>query len=375
MKLPAVRFALIIGLLFAAMASYGHEIRPAIADLVVADKGEVSLTISLNLEALIAQIGPEHEDTSESANAAYYNELRALPPAALQKAFTNFSPRFLEGLHLTVAGKVLPLDVAAVRVNQVGDLDLARLSELRLAAQLPVNYSPLSLRWSEAFGAMALRVSTATQADIYTAYLQQGESSADIALDVVVPQSGFSVFANYTAIGFAHILPKGLDHILFVVGLFLLSVRLKPLLWQVTSFTLAHTVTLALGMLGIVQISPSIVEPLIAASIVYVCIENIYSDHLSRWRPPIVFAFGLLHGLGFAGVLTEIGLSSSHFVTGLIAFNVGVELGQLTVIVLCYLLLGYWFGNKPWYRQRVTIPVSLLVAMVGAYWLVERTLL
>jgi hypothetical protein len=199
-----------------------------------------------------------------------------------------------------------------------------------------------------------------------------GNTSEPIAISEILPQSALSVFKNYVAIGFEHIVPKGLDHILFVVGLFLLSPRLKPLLWQVTSFTLAHSVTLALGTLGAIQISPAIVEPLIAASIVYVAVENIVTDRLQRWRPLVIFCFGLLHGLGFAGVLEEIGLSPTHFVTGLIAFNVGVELGQLTVVGLCFLAVGLWFQSKTWYRRGVTVPASLAIALIGAYWFVER---
>jgi hydrogenase/urease accessory protein HupE len=140
--------------------------------------------------------------------------------------------------------------------------------------------------------------------------------------------SAGEVFRDYIGIGFTHIVPKGLDHILFVVGLFLLSPRLKPLLIQITSFTVAHSVTLALAMLGVISAPASIVEPLIAASIVFIAVENLATNRLSPWRPFVVFGFGLLHGLGFAGVLTEIGLSPAHFASGLIAFNVGVELGS-----------------------------------------------
>ncbi len=182
------------------------------------------------------------------------------------------------------------------------------------------------------------------------------------------------VFTTYLTIGFVHILPKGLDHILFVVGLFLLSTRLKTLLWQVTSFTLVHSVSLALGMLGIVQISPSIVEPLIAASIVYVAIENIVTDELKRWRPFVVFGFGLLHGLGFARVLAEIGVSQTHFFTGLVAFNLGVEFGQLTVIAFCFVTVGFWFRRRSWYRRAITIPASIAIAFVATYWFAERVI-
>ncbi|MCB1518816.1 MAG: HupE/UreJ family protein, partial [Hyphomicrobiaceae bacterium] len=94
--------------------------------------------------------------------------------------------------------------------------------------------------------------------------------------------------------------------------------------------------------------------------------------HLTVWRPFVVFGFGLLHGLGFAGVLGEVGLPASEFITGLISFNLGVELGQLTVILVCFLVVGFWFGSKPFYRKLVVVPVSTIVGLIGLFWFVER---
>ena len=201
-----------------------------------------------------------------------------------------------------------------------------------------------------------------------------GTRSDDISIAGASPKSRWQVFTNYMVIGFTHILPKGLDHILFVIGLFLLSQHWKPLLAQVTAFTVAHSVTLALGLYGVITLSPAIVEPLIALSIVYVAVENILTSKLHAWRPVIVFLFGLLHGLGFAGVLKEIGLAQGDFVLGLIAFNVGVELGQLAVIALCFAAVA-WFMNQNWYRSRIIIPASLAIAAMGSWWFVERTVL
>jgi hypothetical protein len=110
------------------------------------------------------------------------------------------------------------------------------------------------------------------------------------------------IVRQYLWLGYTHILPKGLDHILFVLGLFLLSARFKPLLMQVTAFTIAHSITLGLSMYGIVSLPSRIVEPLIALSIAYVAIENVLTRELKPWRIALVFMFGLLHGLGFAGV-------------------------------------------------------------------------
>ena len=119
----------------------------------------------------------------------------------------------------------------------------------------------------------------------YDGYLEAGALSDPISLGGGDRLSPAQAFLAYIPIGFDHIVPKGLDHILFVLGLFFLSTRLRPLLWQVSAFTVAHTVTLGLGALGYVTLPPAIVEPVIAASIVFVAIENILTSGLSRWRP------------------------------------------------------------------------------------------
>ncbi|MCC2606687.1 HupE/UreJ family protein [Planctobacterium marinum] len=181
-------------------------------------------------------------------------------------------------------------------------------------------------------------------------------------------------FWLYTKAGFEHIIPKGLDHILFVLGLFFSSLMLGALLWQVTAFTLAHSVTLGLAALGIVLVPGSIVEPLIALSIVWVAVENCVFKQASKWRPAIVFGFGLLHGLGFASVLSDYGLPKNDLVPSLLAFNLGVELGQIAVLLLAF-VGTYLFRNRHWYRSRVQIPLSLLIATVGAYWFIERVFL
>ncbi len=184
----------------------------------------------------------------------------------------------------------------------------------------------------------------------------------------------FKVATRYLLFGFEHILPKGLDHILFVLALFLLSIKFSYLVWQITAFTIAHSITLGLSIYGYLSLSSDIVEPLIALSIVFVAIENLFTVRLKPWRPFIVFIFGLLHGLGFAGVLAELGLPRRDFLTALLTFNLGVEGGQLTVIALAYLVLG-WFIKKRWYRKSVIVPASLLIALTGAYWTIERLFL
>ena len=176
---------------------------------------------------------------------------------------------------------------------------------------------------------------------------------------------------EYLGLGYTHILPKGLDHILFVIGLFLLRAKLRPVLLQVTTFTVAHSMTLGLSLYGVVSLPSRVVEPLIAFSIVYVALENLRTQTLTPWRIALVFMFGLLHGMGFAGVLTNLQLARADFATALVGFNVGVELGQLTVITGAALLVGWW-RHRAWYHRRVVVPASLAIAAVGFYWTIMR---
>ena len=206
-------------------------------------------------------------------------------------------------------------------------------------------------------------------------WLEGGKTSRPFSLrEMAARLSRLDVFRLYAVLGFTHILPKGPDHILFVLGLFLLSLRIRPILSQVTAFTVAHSITLGLSIYGVVSLPPRIVEPLIALSIVYVAIENLVTEVFRPWRVGVVFCFGLLHGLGFAGVLRELGLPRSEFIPALVSFNVGVEAGQLTVIALAFLTVGVWFGAKSWYRARITCPASVLIAATGLYWTVQRVL-
>lgn len=177
----------------------------------------------------------------------------------------------------------------------------------------------------------------------------------------------------YLRLGFTHILPLGIDHILFVLCIFLLNPKLKSVIWQATAFTLAHSITLGLAMYGIISAPAHIVEPVIALSIFFVAVENMLTDKLKPSRIAIIFLFGLIHGLGFAGALTNLGLPQKQFVMGLITFNVGVELGQITVILIAWLLVGMWFAKKPWYKARVVMPASALIALIALYWTIERT--
>jgi hypothetical protein len=173
-------------------------------------------------------------------------------------------------------------------------------------------------------------------------------------------------------LGFKHIIPLGLDHILFIICLFLLSGSLRIIIWQATAFTVAHSITLGMAISGILPHPSHIVEPVIALSIAFVAAENLISKKFHASRVAVVFAFGLVHGLGFAGALQELGLPPQKFMSCLISFNVGVELGQLNIILLAWYGIGKWHSNKPWYRPYFIYPVSVLICCIAVFWTFER---
>jgi hypothetical protein len=176
----------------------------------------------------------------------------------------------------------------------------------------------------------------------------------------------------YLKLGFQHIIPSGPDHILFVISLCLLSTKISTIIWQASAFTVAHTITLALSMKNIIVAPPDLVEPIIALSICFVAVENLLITKLKAWRVMIVFLFGLVHGMGFASALNEIGLPRNRFYTSVLSFNVGVELGQITIIVLVFALLIYRFGKKEWYRKFIVYPLSAIIAIIAAWWTIQR---
>ena len=178
----------------------------------------------------------------------------------------------------------------------------------------------------------------------------------------------FSIFIKS---GFDHIIPKGFDHIIFILGLFFSFIHFRSLLLQVSVFTIAHSITLILAALNIIKIDGSIVEPLIALSIVWIAIENCVFKRLSKWRYFIVFCFGLLHGLGFASVLSEYGIPKDNFISSLLAFNIGVEFGQIFVLIITFILLKLIL-NKSSRIERIKIPASIIIGLIGLFWFIER---
>jgi hypothetical protein len=284
-----------------------------------------------------------------------------------------------EGIEVYFDGQRAPLAVeysTTIPLALSAGLDATALGDagiLQVTGAAPENAQHFSFAYRWTYGAMPLtieRSSAIVPASVF--WVGPGERSQAIALRDARPAATFDTAWQYLQLGFTHIVPKGLDHILFVLGLFFLSAGWRALLLQVTTFTIAHTVTLGLTMLGLVSVSPSIVEPLIALSIAYIAIENLTTSTLRRSRLALIFAFGLLHGMGFAGVLTELGVPASGFVVALLSFNAGVECGQMAVLAAATLIVAGWRRREASLLPLVARPASIAIAAGGLYWTVER---
>ena len=248
-------------------------------------------------------------------------------PDRLRSVLASFDETFRRRVKLAFdASEVRPAITYAVAPGT--GAAPAPVATIRLTGQIPPGAGHFSWSYAWTFASYAVTMRSAASGNPTTEWLEGGQTSAPFALTRAPPADRLGTAWRYLTLGFTHIVPHGLDHMLFVLGIYLLSGRARTVLWQVSAFTVAHSITLGLSMYGIVAVSPGIVEPLIALSIAYVAIENIFLSELKSWRVALVFGFGLLHGMGFAGALQELGLPRSEFLTALLTFNVGVEAGS-----------------------------------------------
>ena len=272
------------------------------------------LLFLLALAAQAHEIGTTRVAVTFPEPGAYLVEITT-DPAALKEKWQGGEAAFLSRVDLRFDGVR-----ATPSLRQEG-------GTLRLSGVLPAGAQTFTWKYGWTFASYGLTVGP------NSVWLDGGETSAPIA--VAAPAPGrWRVLGQYLVLGFTHILPLGWDHMLFILGLFLASSSVRSLLAQATVFTVAHSITLGLAMFNVFRLPPEIVEPAIWLSIVYIFFER---RAAARRRLALVFGFGLLHGMGFASVLTELGLPRAEFVTALAGFNLGVEAAQLAVIGICYL--------------------------------------
>ncbi|TWB82498.1 HupE/UreJ protein [Nitrospirillum amazonense] len=360
-------WALLLALCLAG-GTQAHEIGTTQVQLTVGPGDAWSATITTAPTALVNKLeAAAGQPLSRDLTA---ERVRAILPA--------YAAAIAAQVDLRADGAAQPATVAVEQVEMPSDITLPAFVVLRAGGPLPPGAHAVTWRYGLVYSTYGVVFTDATGGTPQTQWLEGDAASQLFALAAnAAPLSLPRLAAQYLELGFLHILPEGLDHILFVLGIFLLTTRLRSILVQVTAFTLAHSVTLGLTMYGVISLPSRVVEPLIALSVAYVAVENIVTARLTPWRPLVVFAFGLLHGMGFAGALADLHLARRDVIPALVSFNVGIELAQLSIIAAAYAAVALVCvsgrqRDKPWYRRRVVIPASSLIAATGLFWTVQR---
>ena len=376
--MPFFRLLWTAALLLLPCLSHADVVKPALVEISVFADGHYQIELRASIEALLTGINARYKNTKDAPNAAEYDALRHLSPEKLLHSFRPFEPQLLNEVTLRFDGQRSTPRISRVTIPERGYTKVPRISVILLEGLVPKDAKTLTWHYPARFGDNAVRVRQVNQTTQQYHWSEwqwirdDSVSQAFSITEIANPRGVLDVAQEYVLAGYQHILPRGMDHILFILGLYLFSARIRPLLWQVTMFTLAHTITLGLAVYGWVQLPSAIVQPLIALSIAYVGIENIWHRRLETSRLALVFGFGLLHGIGFASMLTDFGMPKNAFATALVSFNVGVEVGQISIILGAWLLTGLWFGRRNWYRELVVIPASLIISVIALYWFWDR---
>lgn len=381
-----VRKWLLAGLWLAAVIGIaeGHAMKQVRAEISAAD-GTWNASVWLEAWALYPEDGPKIPQGTPGDPKMSGNAWLAGLDADDHRVMRETAEEFLRSIFiLTLAGENLEAtytfpDYTTSERPVLKETDEgAAVMRIDLTGKFPPGVSgPLELVWNDDEDEpLALEVITprpGKKPKISVMRLAPRDEPAELMVveaSGVVEESKESTLVGWIVAGFEHILPKGLDHILFILGLFLLQPKLKPLLWQSSAFTIAHSITLALAILGILTAPASVVEPMIALSIAYVGIENLWLKELKPWRVALVFGLGLLHGMGFASVMQELDLPEGEILKPLVGFNIGVELGQITVLAIAF-AGTFHLMKEPGFEKFRKI-ASGLIAVTGLYWTVER---
>ena len=312
-------------------------------------------------------LDPEHLPAAPPSSPA--DPVRGLSPA-LEKRFGIFVRAFLRESSLSFDGR----RARAETVEILADSDADVRPVLRLSGRVPSEARSLTFSSGLDSGTWIVRVRLPGDARAEPQFLNGKETGRPVALGKIeAPQTRAQVFRRFLGLGFTHILPEGTDHILFVLGIFLLSVRWKPMLMQVTAFTVAHTITLGLTMYGLISLRPD--DRRAADRSLHRLRRrgeraHLEADALAAGRG-LLFRPAARHGLRQRPGRDR-PVPGPTFVTALFSFNLGVECGQLSVLAGAFLLLGLPFRDKPWYRARVVVPGSVVIAAVGFTWFIQR---
>jgi len=373
-KFLLLLFALVA--LFAPRLAHAHGLVFTRVEAMFGTPGVVNITIDYDLSLILPQPAAYYALTQSSAETQQAAVKVALPLILEAMEFYAGDER----LQLELQGFSLP----ALPETAFADPAQDKATVLRFTAKLPATPAPLVM--VVPYGArvhhpVLFAAGSPAAGVLARSWVEEGPSEAFEWAGLVTNLPGGGTRApsvpwyvdlwTYLRLGFKHIVPQGLDHMLFVLALFFLGLEWRKLIAQTTVFTIAHATTLFLSRYGVISLPGRYVEPLIAFSIACIALENIWRPKLGPARLALVFAFGLVHGLGFAGSLAEVEFPRDQFLMALLGFNLGVDFGQLCVIAVAFLAVG-WFRNKPWFRTRVMIPCCAAIAAVGLFWTVQR---
>jgi len=355
--------------------SISHEIKPSIADFTY-DENFLNIKIRLNAELILSNIDASKiSNTNSSSLSDIYDKLRILNKIELEELFKSSWQEISTNIDIKINNETKKINLINIEVEDIKNFEISRDTHIYLQVLLNNNSEYFTFSWIKKYGPIILRENSnhKLEDELFTEYLQSGIESNQFSFNEKNFKNRLNSFIKFFVLGVQHIIPKGLDHILFIFGLFLFSSSLKKLITQITIFTIAHSITLIFVSLSLMKINPQIVEPIIALSIVYVGIENIFKNYVKEYlRYVVILFFGLLHGLGFALVLSDIGYRSTDLFINLISFNIGIEVAQISIVLVLYLLVALNFAKNKNYRMFFQVPSSILISSIGLYWFFER---
>lgn len=359
----ALSTALLVTLLFAPRAA-AHELRPAIADVTVTAT-TVTVEIELALEALVAEIDVSAIDnTDDSPNAARYDELRAKAPAELEAELRAAWPGLRQNFLMAAGDTALDPQIAGVTIPDDVDPELARDTQLTLTATLPADGSPVTVGWTANNGPLVVREMATGGVGAYAGLLDGGQVSDPLPRGSGVAGDSLAVFVAQAAV---HVGGSGLDHMALALALVFLAPTLASVAGQVAVFVAVGAISLAAATAGLVPVSPVAVSILVAVSVVAVAGHNVVASRLGVGRIALVAAAGVAHGLALATAVTGSALATA-------GFGLGAAVVLVAVAAVAYVLVALPFGQQPWYRRAVAVPISALIALAGVNWVLALTL-
>ena len=352
-----------------------HEIKPAIVEFNKV-KNQINIVLKFNAEAFLANIdASDYKETINFSNSIKYSELRLLPREILKEKVFESRDQIINSIFIKTSKKQLNLKLVEINVLEEKNIEKVRFTKVYLKTEIKFIETPITFSTKKIFGPLIFKNFSNIDKNTdkpQSQWLKPGNQTSNLGiLQIKNNTTNFSILGIWN--GILQIILYGFDHILFILGLFFFSHKLKPLLIQVTTFTIAHSITLIFGGLGYITISPLIIEVIIAASIIWIGFENLFRKKMKVSRLGVIFTFGLIHGLGFASMFKPKGLEGTDYYLNLLSFNIGIELGLLITLLPLIILIPL-FNRLTWYRILIAMPASIIIALFGVEMFIDRIL-